>query len=925
MRERLASLSDEARSIRSQVPSEFEPDVERIQQQMQRLGERLSDLGGGAFALSGGKGSADTETNTEVSPAQPNEVIALGESAKADNPWDEESANALTRFYESGEAFLDSDPGDASAKEQQPAMPASEPTRALQTAYPSEYGPAGAGSEAPQASERESMGAGSGWLDQRFAEIAQRIEQSLAEIRPENSLLSIGRRFDQLEARMTSVLSGVATHADIEALRVAEVQIEEISAQLDQLRRQLARLDAIDAHLGTLATQLSDEKLTRLFSQSAGADDARLQAIDAQLGTIATQLSHDRLCGLITQSVSRSADFEGLATSAAHKTAMHFADQDLRDAQIRDIGEVRGMLESLINERRHSDENNASMLETMQQAIIRVLDRIDALELVQQPAGAGPASAKSQPYARPHAEHSQPSYSATQTQPESEDAAQQSASYDRDEPHMAPAPQAPFATAPFDLEAAFAREPEAGEQRPENTESSANAMSTLRHDLIADAHRAKLKAASKMDASSGSGQGRAGEHATAMGKKPGSEKARKRQSILRSPRVLMAILTLLAMIPAALFFMPRTPADNAASGVDSVLPLFEDGGSGASGADTEGVVPGSPRGEDIDSPPDDRPTKQSQKLGPGSLPSSDRNEDAGNPAREDTTGPVETAALPDGTQPPAKQLATQHGRERMAFLPDQASVRVDSTPAALMQERVLRLNNGASSKEGTPLELPPATVGPFSMRLAAAQGEPSAQFEVAARLAEGKGTDRDLKESAQWYQRSAASGFAMAQFRLGTLYERGVGVKADLARARVWYSRAAEQGNVKAMHNLAVLIAGRSGANPDYPTAVNWFTKAAERGLSDSQYNLAVLYESGLGVGKDVKEAYKWLLLAAQSGDKESMNRRDVLKSQLSAEDRAALEALAERWRARPTDPMANDSRAAGQAWRRHPQHITRG
>ncbi len=36
-------------------------------------------------------------------------------------------------------------------------------------------------------------------------------------------------------------------------------------------------------------------------------------------------------------------------------------------------------LESLINERRHNDENNASMLETMQQAIIRVLDRIDAL------------------------------------------------------------------------------------------------------------------------------------------------------------------------------------------------------------------------------------------------------------------------------------------------------------------------------------------------------------------------------------------------------------------------------------------------------------------------------------------------------------------------------------------------------------------
>ena len=55
MRDRLASLSDEARSIRAQVPREFEPDVERIQQQMHRLGERLSELSGGALYHGGGE------------------------------------------------------------------------------------------------------------------------------------------------------------------------------------------------------------------------------------------------------------------------------------------------------------------------------------------------------------------------------------------------------------------------------------------------------------------------------------------------------------------------------------------------------------------------------------------------------------------------------------------------------------------------------------------------------------------------------------------------------------------------------------------------------------------------------------------------------------------------------------------------------
>ena len=138
----------------------------------------------------------------------------------------------------------------------------------------------------------------------------------------------------------------------------------------------------IDAHLGTLTSQLSDERLSRLVS----ADNGRLDAMDAQLRMIAVQLSDERLSGLVSRSSGRD-DYEDLANAAAQRAAATFADGNFTSAQSRDIGEVRGMLESLINERRHSDENNASMLETMQHAIIRVLDRIDAIEIAQQ----GPA------------------------------------------------------------------------------------------------------------------------------------------------------------------------------------------------------------------------------------------------------------------------------------------------------------------------------------------------------------------------------------------------------------------------------------------------------------------------------------------------------------------------------------------------------
>lgn len=244
-----------------------------------------------------------------------------------------------------------------------------------------------------------------------------------------------------------------------------------------------------------------------------------------------------------------------------------------------------------------------------------------------------------------------------------------------------------------------------------------------------------------------------------------------------------------------------------------------------------------------------------------------------------------------------------------------ASLLPDLPPAPSGNVAAALADKAAQQKSA--LELPPVTVGPLSLRLAAAKGDPSAEFEVGARLAEGKGTDQSFKDAVKWYTRSANQGFAQAQYRLGTLYERGLGVKSDPARARVWYSRAAEQGNVKAMHNLAVLSAGSKSGSPDYSAAAHWFGEAAVRGLGDSQFNLAVLYDSGLGVSKDTSLAYQWFALAARSGDKEAVRRRDLAKAALPATDAAAIDARVASWLPQSADQMANDARAAGEAWKR--------
>ena len=111
----------------------------------------------------------------------------------------------------------------------------------------------------------------------------------------------------------------------------------------------------------------------------------------------------------------------------------------------------------------------------------------------------------------------------------------------------------------------------------------------------------------------------------------------------------------------------------------------------------------------------------------------------------------------------------------------------------------------------------PSAQGLGGLRQAALAGDPVAVYDLAARLAEGRGVTRDLKLAAKLFEKAAANGVVPAQYRIGNQYEKGLGVTRDLALAKGWYERAAEKGNARAMHNLAVLLAeGGSDRKPDY-------------------------------------------------------------------------------------------------------------
>lgn len=197
----------------------------------------------------------------------------------------------------------------------------------------------------------------------------------------------------------------------------------------------------------------------------------------------------------------------------------------------------------------------------------------------------------------------------------------------------------------------------------------------------------------------------------------------------------------------------------------------------------------------------------------------------------------------------------------------------------------------------------------------AAQGEASAQYEMAARLIEGRGVARDAKAAAQWFEKSAVQGVAPAQYRIGSMYEKGIGVDRDYARARKWYRLAAEAGNARAMHNLAVMLAEGGEDKPDYAGAAEWFRKAAEYGVRDSQFNLAILYARGLGVSQDLKQAYVWFSAAADQGDEDAGKKRDEMGARLDSKDLAAAKALAGAFRPKEPAREANEAPTPKGGW----------
>lgn len=1003
MQQRLAAIGDQAEQVKTNVPEEFRPAFERIEDAVSLLGERI------ALAASERQARQHTQqqppveqqpapvedADTAVNEQFERELTALKETVLAANKQtqneveDVAATEPQAEMQASASAATRTDDALPAAPQHGLAMPASiaaDPTQpwdadsvdALVQLY--DAGPEGLPPppvSAPPVSDQQTVAApaiGAGhsladsringeWLEAKFADMAARVEMSLADIKPDLSMDVLGERFDRLETHLDTALQDVVSKNDVAGLNSIEHQLTELSGHLQQTQGQLTRLDGIE------------DGLSEIIGQITGSLDNQGQNLGSQENMTA------------------------LAETVAVRVAQTISDgRDNSDDKEARLDDLRAMLTSYMDERRKGEKSTSGALDTMQEALIHLVERVDAMEtnvakVVEAPAtlarapspetvahsGVGPVEAApaSEPLAAAALLVEPKVYAGDAARFEADQTAKSEALYKGPE-HLpsevgattgvAPSadgapPRAQSATKAKTAAYRPGRDPVAkasedelvlSGNRPEPGAASASASRPrlspaassqaaspkgleAKEDFIEQARRAQRLAGEAMEKEEQARKGDAGAATGLKSRIAGATRKNKSQAAgpkAKSkgvPRSLLVACAALALVTMGTLLYGNLSGGS--GGVPKIEKKFVKPQSGKSAmklnngtASGSGVATKATMDTDAGAASDMAPGETTLPPKPSLAPATEGNQ---------KNGQLKDSRLLNRQIPgiavhkprrglSATALARINERNQMAKESARMATRDELVPAsnASLQSgsdvTVSALDPAKQASASRELDMPPALIGPLSLRLAAAKGDPSAEFEIAARFAAGKGVKQDFEAAGRWYQRSAARGFAPAQYRLGTLYERGLGVSSDMARARIWYLRAAKQGNVKAMHNLAVLNAGRVGAAPDYVTAAQWFTEAGERGLADSQFNLGILYESGLGVARDLVNSYKWFSLAAARGDKQAARRRDALRSKLSPAQLTSAERKVRSWHQTPVENLVNDPRAAGQAWLGH-------
>ena len=106
----------------------------------------------------------------------------------------------------------------------------------------------------------------------------------------------------------------------------------------------------------------------------------------------------------------------------------------------------------------------------------------------------------------------------------------------------------------------------------------------------------------------------------------------------------------------------------------------------------------------------------------------------------------------------------------------------------------------------------------------------------------------------------------------------------------------AKEGNPGAQSNLGDMYANGLGVEEDQAEALRWHKLAADQGIPKSTLFVGLAYASGEGVDKDTMKGGTWLLIGKRLGNKDASRAYSFVRVQMSPEQEAEAQALADAW-----------------------------
>ncbi|MCQ2079803.1 MAG: AAA family ATPase [archaeon] len=151
-------------------------------------------------------------------------------------------------------------------------------------------------------------------------------------------------------------------------------------------------------------------------------------------------------------------------------------------------------------------------------------------------------------------------------------------------------------------------------------------------------------------------------------------------------------------------------------------------------------------------------------------------------------------------------------------------------------------------------------------RLAAEQGDGTAQNNIGVLYESARGVPESPYEAAKWYKRASDSGNAFGMLNMGRLYYTGKGVVASDSDAARYFLMAADKGNLEALQYLSELNMEGRGTKQDFNAASKYARKVTNPINTTLQFYQGWLYEKGIQVPQSNEDAAKWYTIAANNG-----------------------------------------------------------